>query len=46
MLDKWLDKYFTTKYDNNTRSATCDAMNFGHCLSAIREHKKLDSVLA
>jgi hypothetical protein len=37
--EKWLDENFTRKYDNGTRSATCDAMNFGHCISAIRELK-------
>lgn len=40
MIDKWLDKHFKGEYDNGTRRAQCDAMNFGHCLSAIREHKK------
>lgn len=35
--EKWLDENFKGKYDSRTRRAQCDAMNFGHCLSAIRE---------
>lgn len=41
--DKWFEKHFKGTYDNGTRRATCDAMNFGHCLSAIKEYKKLNS---
>jgi hypothetical protein len=40
VVEKWLKENFKAKYDNGTRSATCDAMNFGHCLSAIREANK------
>jgi hypothetical protein len=39
-IEKWLKKNFINKYDNDTRWAQCDAMNFGHCLSAIREHNE------
>ena len=39
-VEAWLRKNFTNKYDNDTRWAQCDAMNFGHCLSAIREHNE------
>lgn len=35
---KWVDKHFNEKWDNGHRPARCDAMNFGHCLSAIKEH--------
>lgn len=37
LVDAWLAKHFTGRYDNGHRPATCDAMNFGHCLSAIDE---------
>lgn len=37
MVDKWLNKVFKRKWDNGTRYAQCDAMNFGHCLAAVRE---------
>lgn len=37
MIEKWLKEHFTRKYDQGTRWASCDANNFGHCLSAIKE---------
>jgi len=37
IIKKWLNDNFKGKYDNGTRSAKSDAMNFGHCLQAIRE---------
>ncbi len=36
-VDKWLAANFKGKYDKGMRDAYCDAMNFGHCLSAITE---------
>ena len=41
--EKWLEKHFSGRYDNGTRRAWTDAQNFGHCLSAIKEQKELDS---
>lgn len=41
MIDKWLEKNFTGTYDKGYRRASCDASNFGHCLSAIRDANKL-----
>lgn len=38
-VDKWFEKNFPVRYDNGHRPATCDAMNFGHCISALREAK-------
>lgn len=38
--EKWLEKHFTRKWDKGTRYASIDAMNFGHCLSAIKELQK------
>lgn len=35
--EKWLEENFKGKHDGGTRRAQCDAMNFGHCLRAIRE---------
>jgi hypothetical protein len=40
MITKWLEKNFKGKYDNQQRQATCDAMNFGHCISALKEAVK------
>jgi hypothetical protein len=37
--DKWIDEHFSGRWDNNTRSARCDAMNFHMCLKAIQEKK-------
>jgi hypothetical protein len=37
LVEKWFEKNFTQRYDNGHRPAQCDAMNFGHCLSAIKE---------
>jgi len=37
MVEKFLDKYYPVKYDNNSRRAITDAMNFGDVLTAIRE---------
>lgn len=39
MIEDWL-KHFTLKtirYDNGTRWAHCDSMNFHHCLQALRD---------
>ncbi len=38
--EKWLNKHFKGKYDSDTRRAECDANNFTHCISAIREANK------
>lgn len=35
MIDEWLDHNVKAKWDNMTRRAHCDAMNFHHCLQAI-----------
>ena len=40
MIEKWLDENFKGKYDGGNRRACCDASNFGHCLSAIREFNR------
>ncbi|MFZ2048766.1 MAG: hypothetical protein WAV25_00465 [Minisyncoccia bacterium] len=38
MIEKWLDKYWSPpKWDGGTRNARCNAMNFHHCIHAIRE---------
>lgn len=38
MVDKWMDdRTGDIRCDNGYRPATCDAMNFSHCLAAIRE---------
>ncbi len=37
LIDKWLEEHFKGTYDNNTRRAECDAMNFGQCLGAIKD---------
>jgi len=37
MVGKFLNKYYPVKYDNNTKRAKTDAMNFGDVLNAIRE---------
>lgn len=42
-ITKWLEDNFKGKCDNGTCRAESDAMNFGHCLSAIREFKKSKS---
>lgn len=36
--EKWLEKHFKT-----WRNFHCDAMNFGHCLSAIEDAKQLEA---
>ncbi len=44
MIEEWFEKNFPQRYDNGHRPARCDAMNFGHCLSAVvefNEKKKL-----
>lgn len=41
--EKWLSKHFKGTYDSGTRRAWTDAMNFGHCLHAIKEQKEIDS---
>lgn len=37
----WFDKYFKTRSFIGSRAAQCDAMNFGHCISAIKEHNRI-----
>lgn len=37
MVEEWLKKRCNPRYDGGTRRAHCDAMNFSHCLSAVRE---------
>jgi hypothetical protein len=42
MIEEWL-KHFTldtVRWDNNTRWAHCDAMNFHHCLDALDVPRK------
>jgi len=41
-IDAWLGKHFDGKWDNGTRDATCNAMNFHHCLNAIDDINKKD----
>lgn len=38
--DEWLEKNFNGMWDNGHRRARTDAMNFHHCLHAIREKNK------
>jgi hypothetical protein len=38
--EKWLNKHFKGKWDNGTRTAHTDAMNFHHCIDAIDEANK------
>lgn len=38
--DAWLQAHFKGTYDNGTRRAECDAMNFGHCLNAVKDAMK------
>lgn len=40
MCGEWLAKYFSRKWDNNTRDSTCDAQNFYQCIEAIREENE------
>jgi hypothetical protein len=40
MIKEWLARHFTGRWDNDTRPATTNAMNFHHCLHAIQESKK------
>lgn len=42
MIDKWLGEHFCGKWDNQRRRAECDANNFYHCISAIKEKNTLD----
>lgn len=37
MIDAWLGKHFSGTWDNGTRRATCDAMNFHHCIHAMQD---------
>lgn len=37
ILDRWLERHCNPRWDRGTRRAHCDAMNFHHCLDAIRE---------
>lgn len=41
--EAWIGKYFSGTWDNGSRLAECDAMNFHHCLDALREFKRLKS---
>jgi len=40
MIEEWLEANCAPRYDNGHRLAHCDAFNFSHCLSAIREFNK------
>lgn len=40
-IEKWLSQHFAGKWDNGTRQATTNAMNFHHCLNAIDDANKL-----
>ena len=37
MVDAWLEENFKGTWDNGSRRASCDAMNFHHCLQALRQ---------
>lgn len=37
MIDEWIDAHFSGTWDNGHRRAKTDAMNFHHCIHAIRE---------
>lgn len=43
MIDKWIDKHFQGKWDNQIRRAKIDAQNFHLCIQAIEEKNNLDS---
>jgi hypothetical protein len=41
MVDAWLEQNCNPpKWDGGSRPARCDAMNFHHCLDAIRERRR------
>lgn len=40
MAEKWLEEHFKGRYNNNARRAWTDAMNFHHCVHAIRDANK------
>lgn len=43
MVEEWLDENCTpAKWDNRTRHARCDAMNFHLCIHAIRQANERD----
>lgn len=44
MIEEWLGKHFTRRYDRNTRRAVCDASNFHHCLGALQEHNEAEVI--
>lgn len=39
MVERWLDRHCNPKWDNSTRQARTDAMNFHHVLHAAEERK-------
>jgi hypothetical protein len=44
LIDKWLDKNCNPKWDQGSRIARTDAMNFGHVLQHVRaltDHKEV-----
>lgn len=38
--EEWINKSFNGKWDNKTRDAITNAMNFHHCINAINEINK------
>lgn len=39
LVEEWITKNYPVKYDNDTRSAMTDAMNFHHALHFCRDEK-------
>jgi hypothetical protein len=37
LIETWFDQRFFGKWDSGTRSAKTDAMNFHHCINAIKD---------
>lgn len=44
MIENWLDEHFQGTYDKGLRRASCDANNFHHCVTAIKEKNAVDTV--
>ena len=40
VVEKWVESKRVPRWDRGTRAAQCDAMNFHHCLDALREAAK------
>lgn len=38
-VEKWFKEHCWPKWDNGTRRAHCDAMNFHHCIEAVTEQR-------